>query len=162
MFRSLNIFSLILDIILKLSFGLIFFNYGYGKLIKLISGEGAGLIGMVSSIPIFSIFPLFFAWSLALTETFVIFALIYGYFSFLPCSNFISRFSGFLCLIISLTIVYVHIFMWGDNLFSNGPFEFLNTQEGKKSIFGQFLFIPISIYIIFNSRINFLAINENK
>ena len=162
MFRSLNIFSLISDIILKLSFGLIFFNYGYGKLIKLISGEGAGLIGMVSSIPIFSIFPLFFAWSLALTETFVIFALIYGYFSFLPCSNFISRFSGFLCLIISLTIVYVHIFMWGDNLFSNGPFDFLNIQEGKKTILGQFLFIPISIYIIFNSRINFLAINENK
>ena len=162
MLRSLNIFSLISDIILKLSFGLIFFNYGYGKLIKLISGEGAGLIGMVSSIPIFGTFPLFFSWSLALTETFVIFALIYGYFSFLPCSNFISRFSGFLCLIISLTIVYVHIFMWGDNLFSNGPFEFLNAQEGKKSIFGQFLFIPISIYIIFNSRINFLAINENK
>ena len=162
MFRSLNIFSLISDIILKLSFGLIFFNYGYGKLIKLISGEGSGLIGMVSSIPIFSIFPLFFAWSLALTETFVIFALIYGYFSFLPYSNFISRFSGFLCLIISVTIVYVHIFMWGDNLFSNGPFDFLNIQEGKKTILGQFLFIPISIYIIFNSRINFLAINENK
>ena len=72
-------FNLIFGI-LKLSFGLIFFNYGYGKLIKLTSGEGAGLIGMVSSIPIFSIFPLFFAWSLALTETFVIFALIYGYF----------------------------------------------------------------------------------
>ena len=162
MFRSLNILSLISDIILKLSFGLIFFNYGYGKLIKLTSGEGAGLIGMVSSIPIFSIFPLFFAWSLALTETFVIFALIYGYFSFLPYSNFVSRFSGFLCLIISVTIVYVHIFMWGDNLFSNGPFEFLNIQESKKSILGQFLFIPISIYIIFNSRINFLAINENK
>ncbi len=162
MFKSLNIFSLLADIILKLSFGLIFFNYGYNKLIKLISGEGSGLIGMVASIPIFGSFPLFFSWSLALSETFVIFALIYGCFSFLPYSNFISRFSGFICLIISLTIVYIHIFMWGDNLFSNGPFDFLNIQEGKKSIFGQFLFIPISIYIIFNNRINYLAINENK
>ena len=98
---------------------------------------------------------------LALTETFAIFAFIYGYTNF-TLSNFISRFTGFLCLIISIIIVYLHVFAWGDNLFSHGPFESLNIEEGKKAIFGQFLFIPISMYIIFNNRLNLSAFSETK
>ena len=43
-----------------------------------------------------------------------------------------------------------------------GPFDFLNVNEGKKSVFGQFLFLPISVYIIFSSRSNFNIINETK
>ena len=159
MFRYHNITHLITDIILKLSLGLIFFNYGYGKLNKLLNQEADGLIGMVASIPLFGIFPLFSSWVLALTETFAIFAFIYGYTNF-SLSNFISRFTGFLCLIISIIIVYLHVFAWGDNLFSHGPFESLNIEEGKKAVFGQFLFIPISLYIIFNNRINLSTINE--
>ena len=159
MSRYHNITFFITDITLKLSLGLIFFNYGFGKLTKLISQEADGLIGMVASIPLFGIFPLFSSWMLALTETFAIFAFIYGYTNF-SLSNFISRFTGLLCLIISIIIVYLHVFTWGDNLFSHGPFESLNIEEGKKSVFGQFLFIPISLYIIFNNRINLSTINE--
>ena len=85
---------------------------------------------MVASIPFFGIFPLFSSWILALTETFAIFAFIYGYTNF-SLSNFISRFTGFLCLIISIIIVYLHVYAWGDNLFSHGPFESLNIEEGK-------------------------------
>ena len=110
---------------------------------------------MVASIPFFRIFPLFSSWILALTETFAIFGFIYGYTNF-SLSNFISRFTGFLCLIISIIIVYLHVFAWGDNLFSHGPFESLNIEEGKKAVFGQFLFIPISMYIIFNNRYCFI------
>ena len=161
MFRYHNITYLITDITLKLSLGLIFFNYGYGKLVKLLNQEADGLIGMVASIPFFGIFPLFSSWILALTETFAIFAFIYGYTNF-SLSNFISRFTGFLCLIISIIIVYLHVFAWGDNLFSHGPFESLNIEEGKKAIFGQFLFIPISMYIIFNNRLNLSAFSETK
>ena len=161
MFRYHNITSLITDITLKLSLGLIFFNYGYGKLNKLLNQEADGLIGMVASIPVFGTFPLFSSWMLALTETFAIFAFIYGYTNF-SFSNFITRFTGVLCLIISIIIVYLHIFSWGDNLFSHGPFESLNVEEGKKDIFGQFLFIPISLYIIFNNRLNLSAFNEPK
>lgn len=162
MYKYLNSFSLVPDILLKLSLGLIFFNFGYVKLMKLISNKADGLIGMVASIPVFGTFPLFFSWSLALTETLVIFAFIYGYMNFLPYSNFISRFSGFLCLIISTVILYLHMGVWGDNLFSYGPFDFLNVQDDKKSVLGQFLFIPISIYIILNNRVNHNVLNENK
>ena len=161
MFRYHNIAYLITDITLKLSLCLIFFKYGYGKLNKLLNQEADGLIGMVASIPLFGIFPLFSSWVLALTETFAIFAFIYGYTNF-SLSNFISRFTGFLCLIISIIIVYLHVFAWGDNLFSHGPFESLNIEEGKKAIFGQFLFIPISMYIIFNNRLNLSAFSETK
>ena len=159
MSRYHNITYFITDITLKLSLGLIFFNYGFGKLNKLINQEADGLIGMVASIPFFGIFPLFFSWMLALTETFAIFAFLYGYTNF-SLSNFISRFTGLLCLIISIIIVYLHVYAWGDNLFSHGPFESLNIVEGKKAVFGQFLFIPISLYIIFNNRINLSTINE--
>ena len=161
MFRYYNIAYLITDITLKLSLGLIFFNYGYGKLNKLLNQEADGLIGMVASIPLFGIFPLFSSWMLALTETFAIFAFIYGYTNF-PISNFISRFTGLLCLIISIIIVYLHVFAWGDNFFSHGPFESLNIEEGKKAVFGQLLFIPISMYIIFNNKLNFSAFSESK
>ena len=160
MFRYLNIFPLLADFFLKISLGLIFFNYGYVKLIKLINGEASGLIGMVASIPLFGNYPFLFSWLLAITETSIIFAFIYGYINFLPISSFISRFAGFLCLIISLVIFYLHIFVWGDNIFSHGPFESLNIEEGKKAIFGQLLFIPISIYIIFNNSTNLSTINE--
>ena len=80
----------------------------------------------------------------------------------LSLSNFISRFTGFLCLIISIIIVYLHVFAWGDNLFSHGPFVSLNIEEGKKAVFGQFLLIPISIYILFNNRLNLSAFSETK
>ena len=159
MSRYHHITFFITDITLKLSLGLIFFNYGFGKLNKLINQEADGLIGMVASIPFFGIFPLFSSWMLALTETFAIFAFLYGYTNF-SLSNFISRFTGLLCLIISIMIIYLHVFAWGDNLFSHGPFESLNIEEGKKAVFGQFLFIPISLYIIFNNRINLSTINE--
>ena len=159
MSRYHHITYFITDITLKLSLGLIFFNYGFGKLNKLINQEADGLIGMVASIPFFGIFPLFSSWMLALTETFAIFAFLYGYTNF-SLSNFISRFTGLLCFIISIIIVYLHVFAWGDNLFSHGPFESLNIEEGKKAVFGQFLFIPISLYIIFNNRINLSTINE--
>ena len=93
---------------------------------------------------------------LALTETFAIFAFIYGYTNF-SLSNFISRFTGLLCLIISIIIVYLHVFAWGDNLFSHGPFESLNIEEGKKAIFGQFLFIPISMFFFTSEKSFFIA-----
>ena len=140
MFKHHNITSLITDLSLKLSLGLIFFNYGYGKLNKLLKQEAEGLIGMVASIPIFGIFPLFSSWMLALTETLAVFAFMYGYTNF-SLSNFISKFTGLLCLIISIIIVYLHVFAWGDNFFSHGPFESLNVGEGKKAIFGQFLLV---------------------
>ena len=161
MFKYLNVFSFISDLLLKLSFGVIFFNYGYNKLLSLIYGGAEKLINMVASIPFFGKMPVFFAWILALSETCILFALIYGAFSFLPLSNFTTRIAGIFSLIISLVVAYMHIFIWGDNLFSNGPFEMLNASEGKKAIFGQFLFIPISIYIIFNNRLSYLP-NENK
>ena len=162
MFKYINIFPLLSDFILKSSLGIIFFNYGYGKLQKLINGQGDNLIQMVSSIPFFGILPVFFSWTLALSETLIIFALIYGTFTFLPLSILITKLAGIISLIISLVIVYIHVFMWGDNIFTHGPFEFLNIQEGKKAIFGQALFVPISIYIIFNNRANLFLINDNK
>ena len=161
MLKYHNLTYLITDLSLKLSLGIIFFNYGYGKLIKLINQQANGLIGMVASIPVFGAFPLFFSWTLALTETLAIFAFIYGYTNF-PLSNLISRLTGLSCLVVSIIIVYLHIFSWGDNLFSHGPFETLNVEEGKKAIFGQLLFIPISMYIIFNNRVNLSALNETK
>ena len=56
MFRYHNITYLITDITLKLSLGLVFFNYGYGKLNKLLNQEADGLIGMVASIPFLEYF----------------------------------------------------------------------------------------------------------
>jgi hypothetical protein len=44
----------------------------------------------------------------------------------------------------------------------NGPISFLNASEGNKSIFGQILFIPISLYIIFNNKIDYSTLNDNK
>ena len=162
MFKYFNIFSLLSDFLLKVTLGLIFFNYGWGKFNKLLTGQSDGLISMVSSIPLFGAFPFFFSWVLALSEILIIFALIYGCFSFLPISNLVTKIAGLFSLIISIVIVYIHIYVWGDNIFSHGPFEILNIQEGKKAIFGQFLFIPISMYIVFNNRLNLSAFNENK
>tara|TARA_B100000029_G_C17492617_1_gene929672 strand:- start:49 stop:537 length:489 start_codon:yes stop_codon:yes gene_type:complete len=162
MYKYTIILSSLSDAFLKLSFGIIFFNYGYGKLMNLITGNSEGLVSMVSSIPLFGTFPLFFSWVLALGEIGVLIALFYGLFYFLPLSNAITRVAGIVSLIISLVIVYQHIYAWGDNIFLYGPFEILNIEEGKKSIFGQFLFIPISIYIIFSSRPNNNMINDTK
>ena len=162
MYKYNIILSTLSDAFLKLSFGIIFFNYGYGKLINLITGNSEGLVNMISSIPLFGTFPLFFSWGLALGEIGVLIALFYGLFYFLPLSNEITKTAGIVSLIISLVIVYQHIYAWGDNIFAYGPFEGLNIEEGKKSIFGQFLFIPISIYIIFSSRPNYNIINDTK
>ena len=162
MFKYFSIFYLLSDFLLKMSLGIVFFNYGWGKLQKLLNSQGEGLIAMVSSIPFFGFFPIIFAWVLALSEILIIFALIYGYFSFLPLSNLITRIAGLSSIVISLVIVYMHIFVWGDNVFSHGPFEILNIEDGKKAIFGQVLLIPISFYIILNNRGNHLFINENK
>lgn len=156
------ILSTLSDAFLKLSFGIIFFNYGYGKLINLITGNSEGLVNMVSSIPLFGTFPLFFSWVLAFGEIGILVALFYGLFYFLPFSNAITKTAGIVSLIISLVIVYQHVYAWGDNIFAYGPFKILNIEEGKKSIFGQFLFIPISIYIIFSSRPNYNIINDAK
>ena len=154
--------SVISDALLKLCFGFIFFNYGYAKLNMLFLGNGEGLINMVSTIPIFGIFPIFFSWTLALAEIIVFLGLLYGILNFLPFSNIATKLSGLLSLLITIVIIYQHIFAWGDNVFSYGPFELLNVEEGKKAIFGQFLFIPISMYIIFNNKLNLSALNENK
>ena len=160
--KYLNIFSFLTDLIIKASIGIIFFNFGYQKLIKLINNEGQDIITMVSNIFFFGSFPVLFSWVLALSEFIVIFLLIYGIFSFLPIANLITKIAGMLCLIISIVIVYQHIFVWGDNIFLNGPISFLNASEGNKSIFGQILFIPISLYIIFNNKIDYSTLNDNK
>ncbi len=162
MVRILNVMSLITDIFLKLSLGLLFFNYGYGKLEILLSGSTDNLVNMISNIPVFGIYPIFFSWCAALSETFIIFGLTYGIFISLPYSFLISRIAGVLSLILSIVIVYQHIFVWGDNLFSYGPFSLLNVDEGKKSIFGQFLLIPMSMYVIFNSKMSYHIPSENK
>ena len=162
MYKFLNVFSSISFFFLKITLGIIFFNYGYGKLLKMLNNEGDQLINMVSQIPVFGLMPVFFSWSLALSETLIIFGFIYGTFSFFPFSNFISRLAAISSLIISLVIVYAHVFMWGDNIFAYGPFELLNISEGKKSIYGQFLFIPISLCILFNNRNSLFIPNENK
>ena len=125
-------------------------------------GNGEGLINMVSTIPIFSILPVFFSWTLALSEIIVFLGLLYGILSFLPFSNLITKLSGLLSLSITIVIIYQHIFAWGDNIFSYGPFDFLNVEEGKKSIFGQILFFPISLYIIFNNYQSNNYINDSK
>ncbi len=150
------------DAFLKLSFGLVFFNYGYGKLITLATGNPEALISMIEAIPLFGRLPIFFSWVLALGEVGILLGLIYGLFYTLPISNLVTKISGIVSLIISLVIVYQHLFSWGDNIFSYGPFDFLNTQDGKKSIFGQFLFLPISMYIIFSTRPNLNIINDSK
>ena len=162
MIKYINIFPWLTDLIIKLSIGIIFFNFGYQKLIKLINNEGQDIIIMVSNIIFFGSFPVLFSWVLALSEFIVIFLLIYGIFSFLPIANLITKIAGILCLVISVVIVYQHIFVWGDNIFLNGPFDFFNASEGNKSIFGQVLFIPISLYIIFNNRFDASLLHDNK
>ena len=162
MIKYLNIFSFLTDLIIKASIGIIFFNFGYQKLIKLINNEGQDIIIMVSNIIFFGSFPLLFSWVLALSEFIVIFLLIYGIFSFLPLAKLITKIAGMICLIISIVIVYQHIFVWGDNIFTNGPFDFFNASEGNKSVFGQVLFIPISLYIIFNNRVEISLLNDHK
>ena len=46
--------------------------------------------------------------------------------------------------------------------FNYGPFSFLNIEDGKKTVFGQILFFPISLYIIFNNTQNNNYINDEK
>ena len=154
--------SLITDVFIKLSLGLVFFNYGYGKLLSLLNGSSQNLENMISTIPVFGYYPVFFSWCAALSETLIIFALVYGIFISLPYSIIISRIAGILSLILSLVIFYQHTITWGDNLFSHGPIEFLNVIDGKKPVFGQFLLIPMSLYIIFNSKISYLITSDNK
>ena len=60
MYKYLHSMSIISDALLKLSFGFIFFNYGYAKLNNLILGNGEGLIKMIATMPIFNIFLFFF------------------------------------------------------------------------------------------------------
>ena len=72
-------------------------------------------------------------------------------FVFFPYSIIISRLSGLIALVISLVIVYQHIYVWGDNVFSNGPIQFLNTDEGKKFIYPQLLlqeWMIIKLFIV--------------
>ena len=162
MYKYQHWISIFSDALLKLCFGFIFFNYGYAKLNMLFLGNGEGLINMVSTIPIVGIFPIFFSWTLAFAEIIVFLGLLYGILSFLPFSNLITKLAGLVSLLITIVIVYQHIFAWGDNVFSYGPFDFLNIEEGKKSIFGQILFFPISLYIIFSNSHNNTYINDTK
>ena len=162
MYKKIYFISLFSDALLKLSFGFIFFNYGYAKLNSLFLGKGEGLINMVSTIPFFSTFPVFYSWSLAIAEIAIFIGLMYGVLNFLPYSNLITKLSGLLSLILSIIIIYQHIFAWGDNVFSYGPFSFLNIEDGKKTVFGQILFFPISLYIIFNNTQNNNYINDEK
>ena len=162
MFKYFNILSFFTDILIKMFLGIVFFNYGYVKLVKMLSSDSMGLINMVQKIPLFGLFPVFFSWLLALSETMIIFSLLYGIFSFLPYSNIISRFTGLICLFLSIIILYQHIFVWGDNIFSDGPFPFMNINEDGKTILGQFLLVPLSLYITFHSRQNVFLINDGK
>ena len=162
MFKIFNLFSFLTDLLIRFFLGLVFFNFGYGKLTSLINGEAENIFKMVESITFFGMAPVFFSWTLALSETFLIIGLIYGTISILPLSSFISKASGLIALIISLTIIYQHIYVWGDNVFSYGPISFLNAAEGKKSIYGQLLFLPLSLYIIFCSRQNLNLNIDNK
>ena len=162
MYKNLNSMSIISDGLLKLSFGFIFFNYGYAKLNNLILGNGEGLIKMIASMSVFNIFPVFFSWTLALAEIFIFIGLLYGVLSFFPYSNLVTKLSGLLSLFITIVIVHQHIFVWGDNVFTYGPVEFLNIADGGKAIFGQVLFIPISLYIIFSNSQNSNYISDTK
>ena len=162
MYKYNLILSVLSEAFLKLSFGLIFFNYGYGKLKSLLTNNSDSLINMVSTIPIFGKFPVLFSWALALGEIFILIGLIYGLFNFLPLSNIVTKLAGLISLIISLVIVYQHIFVWGDNVFNYGPFNFLNVADGGKAIFGQILFLPISLYIFFSNTQNNYLINDPK
>ena len=67
MIKHLNIFTFLTDLIIKASIGIIFFNFGYQKLIKLINNEGQDIIIMVSNIIFFGSFPVLFSWVLALS-----------------------------------------------------------------------------------------------
>ena len=60
MFKFSNILSVLTDVFIKLSLGLIFFNFGYGKLENLINNEAQNLISMVDSIILFGTAPVFF------------------------------------------------------------------------------------------------------
>ena len=162
MYKFSHFMTISSDVLLKLTFGFIFFNYGYAKLENLILGNAEGLINMVSSIPIFGFFPILFSWILAFSELTIFIGLLYGLFSFLPYSNFATKLSGLLALLITTVIIYLHIFAWGDNIFIYGPFEFLNVQDDGKSVFGQILFIPISFYIIFSNSQNNNNISDAK
>ena len=162
MFKYINKLSFITDIIIKMSLGIVFFNYGYVKLLKLLNNDGQAITSMIEEMPFFNFAPIFFSWSLAISETFIIFALIYGIINFLPFSNLVSRFTGILSLFLSTIILYQHIFIWGDNIFSYGPIEFLNIEESGRPVLGQFLLIPLSLYILFHNRQNFYLINDNK
>ena len=84
MFKYFNILSFFTDILIKLFLGIVFFNYGYVKLTNMINSDSLILIDMVQKIPFFGLFPVFFSWVLALSETMIIFGLLYGIFSFLP------------------------------------------------------------------------------
>ena len=59
MFKYYSIFSFFTDIIIKLSIGIVFFNYGYVKLRNLINDESESLINMVSNIIIFVLYTFF-------------------------------------------------------------------------------------------------------
>ena len=59
MYKKMYFISLFSDALLKLSFGFIFFNYGYAKLNSLFWGKGR-TVNMVATIPIFKVLPIFF------------------------------------------------------------------------------------------------------
>tara|TARA_A100001015_G_C14761058_1_gene621451 strand:- start:170 stop:658 length:489 start_codon:yes stop_codon:yes gene_type:complete len=162
MFKYFNILSFFTDILIKLFLGIVFFNYGYVKLTNMINSDSLILIDMVQKIPFFGLFPVFFSWVLALSETMIIFGLLYGIFSFLPYSSIVSRITGLVCLFLSLIILYQHIFIWGDNIFSYGPFKFMNVNEEGKTVLGQFLIVPLSLYVTFHSRQSIFLINDGK
>ena len=69
MYKYLHSMTIISDGLLKLSFGFIFFNYGYAKLNNLILGNGEGLIKMIATIPVFNIFPVFLFPAAAILNT---------------------------------------------------------------------------------------------
>ena len=74
--------------------------------------------------------------------------LLYGLFNFLPLTNVITKIAGVISFIISLVIMYQHIYAWGDNIFSYGPFDFLNVNEGKNQSLGNFYFC-LFLFILF-------------
>ena len=98
----------------------------------------------------------------SLSRNNIFIGLLYGVISFFPFSNLITKLSGILSLFISIVIIYQHIFAWGDNIFTYGPIEFLNIADGGKAIFGQVLFLPISLFIIFCNSLNSNYISDTK
>ena len=70
MYKYLTIFNFFADAFIKLSLGIIFFNYGIGKVSALLNGTADSLVNMVTNMPFLGLFPLFFSWKKLCSKVF--------------------------------------------------------------------------------------------